>query len=292
MKTIAVAAVLAVAVTGCISTTDTNVDVAATPSASEPAAGEPGSAVVEPDSDADGTTGLKGTSDPEDGTIAPYAPGVDQWPDGTRVDFKAGAERQFSQRHVDKAMANWYPNQAIICETVTYDGPLTLIQEIVEFYEGTGQVFGDDAYSIGFATSILAVNQCPDAYAFVADIPRTDEQAGASEQARAQAEREAVERREQNESAEPERVEIAIPEFPGWVELGDSGRAVLTWQEMLIRAGVISDIPENRDGIFGPGMEQAVRDYQRTWGLTADGIAGPETWLYLSEVVTHQNLGM
>jgi murein L,D-transpeptidase YcbB/YkuD len=35
------------------------------------------------------------------------------------------------------------------------------------------------------------------------------------------------------------------------------------------------------DGIFGPGTENAVRQYQRSRGLTPDGVIGPQTWTSL-----------
>ena len=39
------------------------------------------------------------------------------------------------------------------------------------------------------------------------------------------------------------------------------------------------------DGIFGARTQEAVRNYQRSRGLTADGIVGCNTWLSLQEDV-------
>lgn len=37
------------------------------------------------------------------------------------------------------------------------------------------------------------------------------------------------------------------------------------------------------DGIFGPNTERAVKAFQTTYGLAADGIVGPKTWTTLEE---------
>lgn len=37
----------------------------------------------------------------------------------------------------------------------------------------------------------------------------------------------------------------------------------------------------NFDGVYGPETEQAVLNFQRTSGIRADGIVGPETWIAL-----------
>ncbi len=46
------------------------------------------------------------------------------------------------------------------------------------------------------------------------------------------------------------------------------------------------------DGIFGPGTEKAVRDFQAKHGLTVDGLAGPETLAKLDtfEEVTEETV--
>lgn len=55
---------------------------------------------------------------------------------------------------------------------------------------------------------------------------------------------------------------------------GSSGPDVLTLQSALLQLGFD---PRGCDGKFGPGCEAAVIAFQRSKGLTADGIAGPAT---------------
>jgi peptidoglycan hydrolase-like protein with peptidoglycan-binding domain len=54
----------------------------------------------------------------------------------------------------------------------------------------------------------------------------------------------------------------------------DEGYAVLQIQYLLVGFGYTVDA----DGYFGPGTEQAVRDFQRNAGLEVDGLVGPHTW--------------
>jgi peptidoglycan hydrolase-like protein with peptidoglycan-binding domain len=64
------------------------------------------------------------------------------------------------------------------------------------------------------------------------------------------------------------------------VQSGATGVAVKRLQRALTAAlGRTVTV----DGAFGPGTEQAVRDYQSSRGLTADGIAGPATWQALQQ---------
>jgi peptidoglycan hydrolase-like protein with peptidoglycan-binding domain len=51
---------------------------------------------------------------------------------------------------------------------------------------------------------------------------------------------------------------------------GDDIRAL---QQALVRAGISTSV----DGVFGPGTEQAVKQFQEQHDLTVDGIAGPAT---------------
>ena len=68
----------------------------------------------------------------------------------------------------------------------------------------------------------------------------------------------------------------ATPVTVAWEKLknGSTGQAVSQLQEALIQLGYMSGKP---DGKFGNGTEAAVKSFQKTNGLTADGIAGETT---------------
>ncbi len=59
------------------------------------------------------------------------------------------------------------------------------------------------------------------------------------------------------------------------LRLGSRGSAVSDLQRRLQAHGFN---PGPIDGIFGSGTDAAVRSFQRSQGLTADGIVGPATW--------------
>jgi peptidoglycan hydrolase-like protein with peptidoglycan-binding domain len=59
-----------------------------------------------------------------------------------------------------------------------------------------------------------------------------------------------------------------------FVRQGDRDHPVRTLQHLLGEGGQAVAV----DGIFGPLTHQAVRGFQQSTGLTADGIVGPRTW--------------
>lgn len=63
---------------------------------------------------------------------------------------------------------------------------------------------------------------------------------------------------------------------------GDSGEPVRDVQRRLLGAGLRID-PDELEGTFGPSTEAAVREFQRTRALPADGIVGGDTWGQLVE---------
>ena len=69
---------------------------------------------------------------------------------------------------------------------------------------------------------------------------------------------------------------------------GDTGQAVRTIQDKLKRWGYYDG---SVDGIFGSGTASAVRYFQRSNGLTADGIVGPATLRALGMPVSGSSSG-
>ena len=76
--------------------------------------------------------------------------------------------------------------------------------------------------------------------------------------------------------------------YPGYtLRVGNSGEYVRVMQIFLTRIrGDFPNIPRiaNQNGIFGADTEAAVREFQRTFNLTADGIIGRATWNYISRI--------
>lgn len=80
---------------------------------------------------------------------------------------------------------------------------------------------------------------------------------------------------------------LVLKPYPGRViREGNSGENVLYVQMLLNRIRpVFPTIRElEEDGIFGPRMRSAVREFQRLFGLNDDGIVGRDTWNALNRV--------
>ena len=77
-------------------------------------------------------------------------------------------------------------------------------------------------------------------------------------------------------------VRINSPSYPGLpLRLGDAGNSVRTKQVQLNRISRnYPSIPKiaTVDGVFGQETDDAVREFQRIFKLTADGIIGKATW--------------
>ncbi len=70
-----------------------------------------------------------------------------------------------------------------------------------------------------------------------------------------------------------------VPSSEPMVSQGARGNSVTQLQEALVNAGFN---PGGVDGAFGPGTRAALVSFQRAHGLTADGVAGPNTWRALA----------
>lgn len=66
------------------------------------------------------------------------------------------------------------------------------------------------------------------------------------------------------------------PEYPT-LRPGAKNIYVKMMQEMLLDRGYDLGIC-GADGDYGPATEKAVKQFQKDWGLTQDGICGPKTW--------------
>lgn len=69
-------------------------------------------------------------------------------------------------------------------------------------------------------------------------------------------------------------------------KIGSRGQEVRLVQKKLKELGMYKG---SVDGIFGTDTKKAVRQFQKSRGLTADGIAGPKTLLYLGITDTSQS---
>ncbi|ANS78756.1 hypothetical protein SGUI_1360 [Serinicoccus hydrothermalis] len=71
-------------------------------------------------------------------------------------------------------------------------------------------------------------------------------------------------------------IALVVPTGPG--STGEAVRGVQSFDP----AAQIGVDPLAVDGSYGPDTVAAVREFQRRWGLTIDGLAGQETWSFFS----------
>lgn len=62
---------------------------------------------------------------------------------------------------------------------------------------------------------------------------------------------------------------------------GDTGQGVRALQRLLVKFGYNVNV----DATFGPATRTALVSFQGNYGLTADGVAGPDTWKALVAIV-------
>ncbi|MDR2888681.1 MAG: peptidoglycan-binding protein [Lachnospiraceae bacterium] len=95
-----------------------------------------------------------------------------------------------------------------------------------------------------------------------------------------------------NEAVPPTNPPQANPQYPGTLlRVGSVGSGVATMQEFLNMIGYsYPAIPKlTVDGAFGPATQTAVRAFQRQFGLSQDGIIGPQTWQRIVDVYNQTN---
>ncbi|MBQ3564231.1 MAG: peptidoglycan-binding protein [Clostridia bacterium] len=85
-------------------------------------------------------------------------------------------------------------------------------------------------------------------------------------------------------------VRANVPSYPGIaLRQGDAGNSVQQMQRRLNRISRnYPAIPKiaNPNGIFGADTDAAVREFQRIFGLSSDGVIGKETWYRIAYIYT------
>jgi len=58
--------------------------------------------------------------------------------------------------------------------------------------------------------------------------------------------------------------------------------------DVQFRLNILGYYPQKLDGVYGAGTADAVRRFQRDYGLHADGVTGPQTWTALKRFSVNQ----
>ena len=70
------------------------------------------------------------------------------------------------------------------------------------------------------------------------------------------------------------------------LKVGSKGEAVKTLQNRLVKLGFLK--VEDVDGNFGPVTKSAVVDFQKLYGIGADGVVGTETKVKIAAALARQ----
>ena len=69
-------------------------------------------------------------------------------------------------------------------------------------------------------------------------------------------------------------ISVSTSYAAGQFRVGDQGTEIAELQDKLVMLGY--DVMA--DGAFGPAMAEAVKDFQKSQGIKADGLIGPATY--------------
>ncbi len=72
------------------------------------------------------------------------------------------------------------------------------------------------------------------------------------------------------------------PDYFGNLKQGNV-HATVGWLRNQLDGLVTTPLASPTPNLFDPGLEAAVREFQRTEGLQTDGIVGPATWIRLAD---------
>jgi len=72
--------------------------------------------------------------------------------------------------------------------------------------------------------------------------------------------------------------------IPDTVTPGMRGPAAGQLQDVMIRLGLISDTPGNRDQFYGPASQKIIKQFPTDHGLVPDAEVGPKTWAALLQL--------
>jgi len=74
------------------------------------------------------------------------------------------------------------------------------------------------------------------------------------------------------------RAPVGKPMKHPTLRLGYKGPAVTEWVKLMFPGGNLTAV-ENEVNYYGPKTQAATKEWQKTYGLTSDGVVGPKSWM-------------